>query len=46
MLTFEQGWTEVLSDVKMNLDEIGIPVQSKDQTANSENQFRFVIRKV
>lgn len=44
MLPFEQGWGEVLSDCKQTLDDIGIPVQSKDY--NFENQFRFVLRKV
>jgi hypothetical protein len=44
MLTFEEGWSEVLSDCKQTLQDIGIPVQYKEQTAHFENQFRFVLR--
>ena len=46
MLTFEQGWSELLIDCKNNLNEIGIPVQSKEQTEHNDNQFRFVLRQV
>jgi hypothetical protein len=46
MLTFEQGWNELLNDCKNNLCDIGIPVQSKEQTEKLDNQFRFVLRSV
>ena len=46
MLTLEQGgWSDILNDCKSALHNIGIPVQSKDQT-QVNNQFRFNLRKV
>ena len=32
MLTLEQGWGDILNNCKKRLHEIGIPVESKDQT--------------
>ncbi len=44
MLTFEQGWSEVLNECKSALCDVGIPVQAKEQTAKCDNQFRFILR--
>eukprot|EP00347_Sterkiella_histriomuscorum_P014936 403358939 len=45
MLTLEQGWGDILEECRKHLRDIGIPIQSNDQT-QVNNQFRFHLREV